>query len=184
MLRRVKCPAILQPLNLITFFNMKFNVVISTFLQTSSILSLSWLQNFLQKERISLVLTSFNCSLSNPEIMNKALEQSLLKSSLEQISWASHLLAEFEGRKSRTWKLLNKSCDDKINVQYSYNLSYGIPASWRTFLYFLLGWGLVFNWMSRSFVVLTLEISSWTLEEKLNISAHHVIFPIFYSLRI
>lgn len=71
--------------------------------------------------------------------MNKALEQSLLKSSLEQISWASHLLAEFEGRKSRTWKLLNKSCDDKIHVQYSCNLSYGIPASWRTFLYLWLG---------------------------------------------
>lgn len=118
---------------------MKFNVVISTFLQISSILSLSWLQNFLQKERISLVLTSLNCSLSNPEIMNKALEQSLLKSSLEQISWASHLLPEFEGRKSRTWKLLNKSCDDKIHVQYSYNLSYAIPAGRRAFLYLWLG---------------------------------------------
>lgn len=150
--------------NLITFFIMKLIVVISTFLRT-------------------VYLTSFNCSLSNPTIMNKASEQILLKSSLEQISWASHFVAELEGRKSRrTSKLLNKSCDNKIYVQYSYNMPFGIPVSLKTL--FTYGWGLVFNWMSRSFAVLTLEISSWTLEEKLNISAHHVISSIFYSLRV
>ena len=110
--------------NQIKLMSMKFYVVISTCLGNCSILSFFLLQNLLQEVTTSSFLTSFNCFLSNPAIMNKALEQSVFKSSLEQTFWANHLIAELEGRKSRTPKILNKSCDNKIHVQYSNNMSY------------------------------------------------------------